>query len=169
MPPAKLNHLQKADYVRKLRAGGLRYESAEELGLLAEQIRVAVRDDSDFRAACQDAVLAANEPVESALYKAAIAGEPWAVTFYLKHRDRERWGEQTKEVRVIHELDGAELLKTAAEIGQQLQRRRALAEGTIDVEEVKEQDANYYEHGEAPYFPNPALHKTKHYDIGGEG
>lgn len=165
----KLNFLEKQDYVRLLSGGGLRYESAKKLELAAEQIRMAVRDDPDFRAACQDAVLEANEPVETALYTAAKAGEPWAVTFYLKNRDKERWGDQTKELKITHELDGSALLQSVGVLAEQLARRRALAEGTIDVEEVKEHDAHYYDHGEAPVHENVMLgRKKRHYDLGGE-
>lgn len=128
-----MNELQKADFTDLLRNGKLRFDACRQLDITVAQVRYAYKNDPNFRSEVDDALLEATEPVEDALYKAAKEGQPWAVKEWLTKRDKERWGEQPKELRITHELDGTELMTSVGEIYAKLEERRR-AVGAIDVE-----------------------------------
>ncbi len=49
-----------------------------------------VRDKPDLMAVCMECRETVKDDVESSLYDAALAGDPWAVQFYLKTQARDR-------------------------------------------------------------------------------
>lgn len=146
----------KEDFVTLLRKGKLRFEACRQLEVTPTQVQYAYRNDPDFRADVDSALLEATEPIEGALYQAALAGEPWAVQKWLQHRDKERWGPQEQKITVTHELDGTALRESVAELAAQLETRRmhalAIETGGKMIEPIREKQPYIYEPGQAPVF-----------------
>lgn len=87
----KFNATKRAAYLEKLKEGGRRGASAQEIGIVYETVRAHLHSDPAFKIAVEDAEMEANELVEDALREAALAGNVVACQVWLYNRDPERW------------------------------------------------------------------------------
>jgi AcrR family transcriptional regulator len=114
-------------YVQLVASGKLRYKAAEAVGVTLPTIKRHYETDAVFRDAVDDAQEQANEPVENALYEAAVRGEPWAVKEWLSKRDRARWGDD-KSLTITHQgaltLNEGGVLPTVQALVERLQARQ---------------------------------------------
>ena len=72
------------------RAGGMVELAARQLGIAPNTIRARVRKSAALRAVLESEREVLLDIAENSLRKAAIAGEPWAVTLILKMKGRDR-------------------------------------------------------------------------------
>jgi hypothetical protein len=78
-------------YLGELRVGSGRYRAARAVGKTKASMGNWLRHHADRASEAQEAEAEALEAVESVLWEAAQAGEPWAVKLWLKERAPERW------------------------------------------------------------------------------
>lgn len=70
---------------------------ADCLGVCEATIYAKQKEFPEFLEAIKRGRSSGMDEVTSALFEKAIAGDNTAIIFYLKHRDRENWGEQVIE------------------------------------------------------------------------
>jgi AcrR family transcriptional regulator len=120
-------HELKTQYCHLIASGKLRYDAAKRTGVSLATVKRHYETDAVFRDAVDDAQDQANEPVENALYEAAVRGEPWAVKEWLSKRDRARWGED-KTLTVTHQgaltLNEGGVLPSVQALVERLQARQ---------------------------------------------
>lgn len=92
--PYKFTARRREAFLALLRDGARRGAAADQVGVTRQTVRMAYQADPDFRAAVDQAEMDANEPVEDALYQAAIAGNVRAIEVWLYNRTGERWKDQ---------------------------------------------------------------------------
>lgn len=103
-PKTVFDDAVKAEYLRLIQAGYLRFDAAKRLGVTNTDVKRHFKADPEFQEALIEAELEATEPVENVLYKAALLGEPWAVKEWLTKRDKQRWADPDKTVN--HNISG---------------------------------------------------------------
>lgn len=83
-------------YLGELRMGSGRHRAARSLGVSASAVSAWIKSAGreSEAAEAQEAEEEALEKVEDVLFEAALAGEPWAVDKWLKHRAPEKWSER---------------------------------------------------------------------------
>lgn len=90
----KFDAEKKAQYVTLLRDGGRRMASARAVGVDPRTVEKHMHKYPDFAVEVSRAEMEANQQVESALYRAALAGNVTACQVWLYNRDSERWKDQ---------------------------------------------------------------------------
>lgn len=125
-------------YIRNLIKGNRVSEAAKAAGLNYRQIVNRRKVDPDFIELEMQAEQQAAEPVENALYEAAISGNVPAAIKWLEKRASQRWpGDKVQvEQKNVLELDATDNVKNIIELMGKLQQRGAITQGYIDVEEV---------------------------------
>lgn len=92
----KFGAVKRAAFLTALREGSRRGAAAEAVGISRETVRLAYNADPDFAAQVEQAEMDANEPVEDALYQAALAGNVVAAQVWLYNRMPERWQDRRR-------------------------------------------------------------------------
>lgn len=90
----KFDAALRADYLRYLRNGNLKYESARLCGISYETVEYRRKDDQEFRAAEVRAMSEAREGVESVLHDMARQGDISAIKMWLTAHDRSTYGDK---------------------------------------------------------------------------
>jgi hypothetical protein len=104
--PAKLTPERLERYYAGLEAGLSKGEASRNIGMSPSQVRhhIATHPDAQHRA--QEAMLAAIETVESALFKACVEDRnPACLKFFLINRMPERWHENKRPSVIVHNTD----------------------------------------------------------------
>lgn len=124
-------------YLEHIRLGEGLHRAARKIGVDPRLVRQARKVNPEFDEMVKEAETEAAEPVESVLYSAALAGEPWAVQLWLKQRSSARWSPPATTVKVEHNL--APSLESIMELAKTLEARREMmglgaGPGVIDAE-----------------------------------
>tara|TARA_R110002126_G_scaffold154744_1_gene301806 strand:- start:15 stop:470 length:456 start_codon:yes stop_codon:yes gene_type:complete len=90
----KFDESLRSDYLRYLRNGNLKYESARLCGISYETVEYRRRDDQDFKDAEVRAMSEAREGVEAVLHDMARQGDISAIKMWLTAHDRSTYGEK---------------------------------------------------------------------------
>lgn len=96
---------KKQAYLVHLREGMRRGAAAQAVGVNRETVRRHYNRYESFRKAIEDAEMDANEPVEDALYEAALSGNVVACQVWLYNRMPERWADR-RNLRLQHTGEG---------------------------------------------------------------
>jgi hypothetical protein len=89
--PYKFTPSRRAAYLDRLREGYRRGAAAEAVGVTRQLVTTYCQADKSFSQECEQAELDANEPVEDALYQAALSGNVRAAETWLYNRSADRW------------------------------------------------------------------------------
>ncbi len=105
----KFDDVKKAEYLRLLREGGRRHQSARQVGVTPMTVINHQAADPEFKRACEMAEMEALDEVESAIHMAAASGNVTACIFILQNRDPDRWKDMRfTEVKGKVEVDWQE-------------------------------------------------------------
>src|SRR5262249_13598010 len=85
--------------------GGMRFLAARRLGCSVKTIDRAKKNHAAVREACEQKKGEMVDAAESALLRAVLAGEAWAVCFCLKTQAKDRGYVERQEVRQIPDED----------------------------------------------------------------
>ncbi len=85
---ARLSEARVAEQVRNLKGNVAAVGRA--FGVTRQAVAAYIERHSDLKAALRDAREEMKDNAESALYKAVLGGEAWAVCFYLKTQAKDR-------------------------------------------------------------------------------
>ena len=123
----KFDAALRADYLRYLRNGNLKYESARLCNISYETVENRRRDDPEFKAAEVRAMSEAREGIESVLHDMARQGDISAIKMWLTAHDRSTYGDK-KQIEVdatpaALELGRAEAYSRVAELQTELAKR----------------------------------------------
>ncbi|MGH2469638.1 MAG: hypothetical protein ACRDGF_06165 [Chloroflexota bacterium] len=92
--PYKFTARKRAAFLKLLTEGQRRGAAAEAVGVTRQTAQQTYALESDFASQVDEAELAANEPVEDALYQAAVSGNVRAEEVWLYNRLPDRWKDQ---------------------------------------------------------------------------
>lgn len=92
----KFGAKKRAAYLEALRRGLRRGLAAKQAGIHRETARLAYNGDPEFAAAVELAELDSCEPIEDAMYQAALAGSVVAIQVWLYNRSPTRWRDQRR-------------------------------------------------------------------------
>lgn len=127
-------------YLGCIRTGDLRYEAARSVGVTPRHVQLFAANHPEFADALADAEAEAAEPIERAVYEAAVAGEEWAVKLWLGRRQKDRWGE-TKAAGTTNNI----VIVTADELAdleaRLASRQRELSSGGALIVDAESEEA----------------------------
>lgn len=134
-----------ATVVALLRAGYRRSQAALQAGVSPQAVRTLIRAGLDASGSPMDGTFAeevANAEdavigsVETKLLEAAQAGEPWAITAFLKAKARDEYGDKPPSINVNNDnrtvnIGGTaeDRVNTISALAAELDARRALTSG----------------------------------------
>lgn len=140
---------RQAAAVALLGQGFRRSQVAARVGVTAQTIRMMIRQGlgadgqpmpgtfAEKVAEAEDAVIGT---VENQLLEAAQRGEAWAITLFLKGKDRDTYGDKAAVVNVsnttntlVVEGTAEDRRRTIANLAAELDARRALTQGGEDI------------------------------------
>lgn len=129
-------------FLTLVRAGARLGVAASQVGFNMDTVRRARKADPLFDALVLEAEEDAAEPVEQALYDAAVKGEPWAVKLWLANRSqrykRGEDGRGEQGPQVVVDLSGMVVAGKGGEMIPELERRlEARLRGVIDVPAIE--------------------------------
>lgn len=81
-------------YLGEIRTGEGRSRAARAVGLDPRLVGKELMERQDLIDVIEEAEQEMTDKVEAVLAEAALAGEPWAVTLWLKKRAAPRWGDR---------------------------------------------------------------------------
>jgi hypothetical protein len=123
----KFDESLRSDYLRYLRNGNLKYESARLCGISYETVENRRRDDQEFKASEVRAMSEAREGIESVLHDMARQGDISAIKMWLTAHDRSTYGDKrTVEVDATPaalELGMSDAYARIAELQTELAKR----------------------------------------------
>ncbi len=90
----KFDAALRADYLRYLRNGNLKYESARLCNISYETVENRRRDDPEFKASEVRAMSEAREGVEKVLHDMAMQGDISAIKMWLTAHDRSTYADK---------------------------------------------------------------------------
>lgn len=100
------------EYLGAIRVGQGKHKAAARVGTTARKVSAWLKTRPEQQEDLTDAEDAATELVEERLYEAALAGEPWAVSQWVRNRAPERWKAEQKanglNVGTINVLSGVD-------------------------------------------------------------
>src|ERR1700752_5339691 len=125
-------------FLQQIQNGVRLAEAARRCGFTYTSVKNRLRDDPEFRERFLDAEAQASEPVEDALFDAAINGNVPAAVKWLEKRSPDRWpGDKVQiEQKNVYELDASDRIGNIIALMARLQQRAELDAGhaVIDVE-----------------------------------
>ncbi len=135
-PRLQLNKDKYDLYIRNLIKGNRVSEAAKNAGLTYAQVHKRREIDPDFRELELQAETQAAEPIENALYEAALSGNVPAAIKWLEKRAPKRWPGDKVQIEQTNtlELDATDNVKNIIDLIGKLQQRNAIGQGYIDVE-----------------------------------
>ncbi|MBT9145814.1 MAG: hypothetical protein DDT42_01691 [candidate division WS2 bacterium] len=92
--PYKFNKVKKKKLLELLKSGLRRGAAAKQVGVTPQIVNYHRRNDEEFSRLVDEAEMEANEPVEDALYQAALSGNIIAIQVWLYNRDPDRWSDR---------------------------------------------------------------------------
>ncbi len=147
--------------VELLRQGFRRSQVAARVGITASQLKNLIRAGLDadgtpmpdtFAACVADAEDEVVGSVENQLVEAAVRGEAWAITLFLKGKDRDTYGERAAQTTVnvqnnTLQVDGTaeQRRQTIAALASELDARRALTSAPTTPDDTDIVDAEIVE------------------------
>lgn len=125
-------------FFKHLETGARVSEAAKRAGMEYKTVRSRYRADPEFRERWDLAEAQAAEPVENALYDAAVNGNVPGALAWLGKRSPERWPNDKIQIETknVYELDASDRIGNIISLMAQLQQRAELGAGpeVIDVE-----------------------------------
>lgn len=102
----RFNDRRRAVYLDFLREGMRRGAAAVATGISRETVHHTIHNDPEFAAAVDRAELDACEPVEDALYQAAVSGNVHACEVWLYNRIPGKWADRRNVKQEVTGADG---------------------------------------------------------------
>lgn len=127
-------------FLQQLQNGARVAEAARRAGFGYMTVKNRYREDPEFRRRWDEAEAQAAEPVEDALFDAAINGNVPAAVKWLEKRSPDRWpGDKVQiEQKNIYELDASDRIGNIVALMARLQQRAELDAGpVVDVEAIE--------------------------------
>lgn len=119
-------------YLGEVRTGALRFEAAHAVGVTPRSVQLYASAHPEFADELAEAEAEACEPIERALYEAAVGGEEWAIKAWLSRRQKERWGDtRAQETTNIVIVSAEELATLEAKLAS---RQRELTSGGVIID-----------------------------------
>jgi hypothetical protein len=100
--PYKFTAVKREKFIKLLADGSRRGTAAQAVGISRAQVCNYAKDNPQFALAMNEAEMESNEPVEDALYQAALSGNVVAIQVWLYNRMPDRWADRRK-VDLKHE------------------------------------------------------------------
>ncbi len=152
MSPPPFNEAKQAAVVELLRQGFRRSQCAQRVGTTTATIRNLVRaglgaEGTPLPGTFAERVAQAEDEVvgtvENQLVEAAVRGEAWAITLFLKGKDRDTYGDKPAQTTVnvqnnTLQVDGTaeDRRQTIATLAAELDARRALTATTPATDDI---------------------------------
>lgn len=113
-------HTEKKRYAKLLASGRPPALCAEDVGVTWPTVRKHLREDPEFAAECEQAVLVVDARVQEVAYDAAVSGDDMASTWkWLERRQRHEWAD-TKNVQHTVSGPGGGPVLVGAVVGEAL-------------------------------------------------
>jgi predicted transcriptional regulator len=104
--PYKFTDIKRKKYLELLSEGTRRGVAAKEVGVTRQTVSAYIKENPAFADEVSLAELDATEPVEDALYQAALSGNVVAIQVWLYNRASEQWKDKRQLKTEITGKDG---------------------------------------------------------------